>query len=177
MPPADHDQPGGLEGAFLANRDALLRFLRARGAGDSAEDLLQDIWLKLKQARTGPVGAPLAYLYRVANTVMIDRYRSERQAARRERDWSETMAGSDPEVAEAPLPDRELIAREELARIAAALDGLGPRPSAVFRRHRIDGHSQRLVAQEFGVSVSTVEADLRAAYALIARIREAADEE
>ena len=60
--------------------------------------------------------------------------------------------------------------------VAAAIDGLGPRASAVFRRHRIDGQAQRLVAEEFGVSVSTVEADLRAAYALIARIREDADE-
>lgn len=169
--------PDGLEGAFLAHRDALLRFLRARGGGESAEDLLHEVWLRLKQAKTGPVAAPLAYLYRIANTVMIDRYRSERQAVRREHDWAEAMAGTDLTTAQAPLPDRELIAREQLDRVAAAIDGLGPRASAVFRRHRIDGQAQRLVAQEFGVSVSTVEADLRAAYALIARIREDADEE
>ena len=33
----------GLSAIFMANRAALLRFLRARGAGDDAEDLLQDM--------------------------------------------------------------------------------------------------------------------------------------
>ncbi|HEY0324811.1 MAG TPA: RNA polymerase subunit sigma-70, partial [Allosphingosinicella sp.] len=33
---------GGLEAVFLTHRAALLRFLRARGAGDAAEDLLQE---------------------------------------------------------------------------------------------------------------------------------------
>ena len=35
-----------LEQAYLAHRDRLLRFLRARGAGDAAEDLVQDLWLR-----------------------------------------------------------------------------------------------------------------------------------
>ncbi len=34
--------PTGLEAVFLANRDKLVRFLTARGAGDAAEDLVQD---------------------------------------------------------------------------------------------------------------------------------------
>lgn len=168
---------GGLEASFLANREALLRFLRARGAGDAAEDLLHDVWLRVTQSRTGPIGTPLAYLYRVANAVMIDRYRSETQAARRDRDWAESTAGADPEAADAPLPDRVLIGREQLERIAGELEKLGPRASAVFRRHRIDGLAQRLVAEEFAVSVSTIEADLRAAYALVSRLRDQFDEE
>ena len=76
----------GLQAVFLANREAVLRFLRARGAGDEAEDILQDVWLRIARSRSGPVAAPMAYLYRTANSVMIDRYRAARQARRHEQD-------------------------------------------------------------------------------------------
>lgn len=170
--------PGGLEAAFLAHRQELLRFLRARGAGDAAEDLLHDVWLKVAgpQARTGPVAAPLGYLYRVANTVMIDRYRSIRQATQREHDWVETASGGDPAISQAPSAERVLLGREQLERVSRSLEALGPRVAGVLRRHRIDGIAQRQVAEEFGISLSTVESDLRAAYRAIAEAREIDDE-
>ena len=36
---------------------ALARFLRARGAGDHAEDLVQELWLKLSSASATPIAA------------------------------------------------------------------------------------------------------------------------
>lgn len=167
--------PNGLEAAFLANRERLLRFLRARGAGDAAEDLLHEVWLKISTAAVGPVAAPVAYLYRTADLLMIDRYRSERQARRRDKDWSEAAA-TVPGVSDAPSGERILIARDHARLVAEALDALGPRPAAIFRRHRIDGVQQRQVAEEFGVSLSTVESDLRRAYRAILEVRERIDE-
>ena len=78
------DPHDGLEAVFLANRETLLRFLVARGAGDDAEDILQDVWLRISRGQAGPIAAPLAYLYRAANAAMIDRYRSARQAQLRD---------------------------------------------------------------------------------------------
>ena len=54
---------GGLATVFMANRETLHRFLRARlrGTGDP-EDVLQDLWVKLESLETGPVAEPLAYL-------------------------------------------------------------------------------------------------------------------
>lgn len=176
MTPSSQTTPDGLEAAFLAHREVLLRFLRARGAGDAAEDLLQEVWLRLHQAQTGPVAAPLAYLHRIANTVMIDRYRSDRQAAKRERDWVEAVSGGDPAVADSPLPDRALIGREQLDRVTRAIESLGTRPADVFRRHRIEGQPQRQVAADLSISISTVESDLRAVYRLIGQLRDEFDE-
>lgn len=170
---SDSDAPAGLEAAFLANREALLRFLRARGAGEAAEDLLQELWLKLAEARTGPVAAPLAYLYRSADRLMIDRYRSVRQSALRDQAWSELQADGH----EMPGADRHLAAIQLAALVQALLDGLEPpRVGAIFRRHRIDGIPQRQIAEEFGVSLSTVEGDLRRAYRALAEFRERTDE-
>jgi RNA polymerase sigma-70 factor (ECF subfamily) len=166
----------GLEAVYLENRDALLRFLRAHGAGDSAEDLLNELWLRLRDARPGPLAQPLAYLYRAANNLMLDRYRSERQAAIRARDWSDATGTTHPGRSDAPAGDRMLAARQELDRAQTALAALGPRVEQIFRRHRLDGVPQRALAAEFGVSLSTVEADLRKATATMIALKRSLDE-
>ena len=67
----------GLEAVFMANRPALSRYIRARFRMDGeAEDILQDLWLKLSTLETGPVAEPLAYLYRMAENLTLDRRRS-----------------------------------------------------------------------------------------------------
>ncbi|MFZ9396430.1 MAG: RNA polymerase sigma factor, partial [Erythrobacter sp.] len=99
-------QADGLAGAFMAHRDKLLRFLLARGAGDAAEDLLQEVWLRITTSSTGPVAAPLPYLFRIADLLMIDRFRSARQAALRKTKWHEVSGGVDAGVSEAPSAAR-----------------------------------------------------------------------
>jgi RNA polymerase sigma-70 factor (ECF subfamily) len=72
--------------------------------------------------------------------------------------------------------ERHLIGREQARLVTETLAALGERPAAIFRRHRIDGLPQRQVAAEFGVSLSTVESDLRRAYAALAAMKERIDE-
>jgi RNA polymerase sigma factor (sigma-70 family) len=165
----------GLEAVFLDNRERLLRFLAAHGAGEAAEDLLQELWLKLSASETGPVAQPLSYLYRAANNVMLDRYRASQQAARRDAAWIDA-ATTVPGQSDQPSGERPLIAREQLRIAQRTLDGLGERTAAIFRRHRIDGIAQRDIAREMGVSLSTVEADLRKAYRALIDLRRTFDE-
>ena len=162
----------GLAAVLLANRPALLGFLRSHGAGDAAEDLLQELWLKVERAPVGPVAQPLSYLYRAANNLMLDRYRATRQATQREQAWSDVA-----DAATEPPAERGLIAREQLQLAQAALAGLGPRAAALFRRHRLDGVPQRDLAAEFGISLSTVESDLRSAYRLMIDLRRQFDDD
>jgi RNA polymerase sigma-70 factor (ECF subfamily) len=164
-----------LEQAYLAQRERLLRFLRARGAGEAAEDLAQELWLRLAAAPDPVAAANPGYMLRAADRLMIDRYRAERQAHLRDKAWAEAQPGLADNIAPAPGPERELAARQEIA-IERALADLGPRAAAIVRRHRIDGQTQRAIAAEFGVSLSTVEADLRRAYARIADARRTLDE-
>jgi RNA polymerase sigma factor (sigma-70 family) len=157
------DTPSGLEAVFLASRPQLLRFLRAHGAGEAAEDLLQELWIRVAAQPAGPLAQPLAYLYRAANNLMVDQARSRRQAERRDRAWTEATGG-EGEWSDTPGAERAVLAREELARAQAELDALGTRAATVFRRYRLDGAAQRDIARELGVSLSTVESDLRRAY-------------
>lgn len=169
-------EPTGLEAVFLDNRNQLLRFLAAQGAGDAAEDLLQELWIRVSSNPGGPIATPLSYLYRAANNLMLDHYRSSRQAVRRDVAWSEVTGATVAGRSDDPSSDRILIGRERAAMAHAALDALGPRPARIFRRHRIDGIPQRQIAGELGVSLSTVESDLRLGYRAMSDLRRRFDE-
>src|SRR5579863_1959015 len=56
---------GGLARLFEQHRPELLRFLRAR-CGDAAEadDLAQELWLKIAAAAPGPIANGRSYLFR-----------------------------------------------------------------------------------------------------------------
>ena len=163
-----------LQVVFLNHRDALLRFLRARGATDDAEDILQDLWLRVVDMDDSAISSPLPYLYRAANNLMHDKYRMNQRARKRDNEWSEVTRGTGG-ASDLPLPDRALVARQQLAAVEAHIGKEGPRVFRVFRRFRIDGTSQRQIAEEMGISLSAVEKDLQKAYRAIAAWRERED--
>jgi len=164
----------GLSAVLIANRAPLLRFLRARGAGDDAEDIMQELWLKVDRLEAeGPIADPRAYLFRMADNLMHDRVRASLRRGHREQAWSETgydPAGQD----ETPSAERALAARQRLRQVERALATLGERSQAIFRRFRIDGVAQSKIAQEEGISLSAVEKHLQRAYRVVAAL---ADEE
>jgi len=135
----------GLSALFMANRAALLRFLRARGAGENAEDMVQDMWMKLESRDLGPIADPLPYLYRMANNLMLDRYRSATRRERREQDWAEDAGGVMADPTDDLPVDERLILNQTLDEARDALRALGPRVELVFRRFRIEGVGQRLI--------------------------------
>ena len=165
----------GLQAIFVANRDKLLRFLVAHGAGDAAEDLLQELWIRVSTGPTAPIAHPLSYLYRAANNLMLDRYRSTQQAIRRDGHWADAQTTA-TDISDHPSSERTLIAREQLRLAEQSIDALGPRAATAFRRHRLDGVAQKVIARELNVSLSTVEADLRKAYAAMIELRRTLDE-
>lgn len=162
----------GLQAILLANRAALLRFVSARGAGDEAEDVLQELWIKIGAAPAGPVANPMSYLFRAAENLMRDKHRARRQAMLRDTAWGEASSPISAGASDAPDGERTLIARQELARVEAVLASLGDRARDVFRLHRIEGMAQRDIAARLGVSLSTVESDMRKAYRAVLDARE-----
>lgn len=163
---------GGLEAVLLSNRAALLRFIRARGGPSDAEDLFQELWLKLSiTPPSGPIADPLAYLYKAADNMMHDRRRAAMRRERREAHWTDADAGITPEASAAPSAERILMARDELADVERALAGLGERTDRIFRRFRIDGANQKAIAAEQRISLSAVEKHLQRAYRAIVGIR------
>ncbi|WP_340316425.1 RNA polymerase sigma factor [Rhizorhabdus argentea] len=162
----------GLKAVFLGSRPALMRFLAARGAGADAEDLLQELWLKASAAQSGPIASPLAYLYRMADNLMLDRRREAQRRLRRDDAWSDAAGGAMPGISDQPSAERVLLARERLRLVDQMLEALGDRTAAIFRSHRIDGVAQRDIAATMGISLSAVEKHLQKAYRVLVQMRE-----
>src|SRR5262245_35947401 len=129
-------QHQGLQLVFEESREQLLRYLRAHGAGDAAEDLLQELWLKLAATPAGPIASPRSYLFRAATNLMIDRRRSEAQALRRDHEWSSLADRLPGAAANDPGPERKLAAQQRLALVEAELARLPSRAISIFRAHR-----------------------------------------
>ncbi|HEX7858553.1 MAG TPA: RNA polymerase sigma factor [Sphingobium sp.] len=153
-------------------RPALQRYLLVRGAtADEAEDILQDVSLKLSSEATGPVEQPRAYLYRMANNHFLLHRRTIGRRVQREEDWAGAHSGDPPDVDEGPSAEARLIAREQLAILQRVLDALPERTRTIFRRFRLDGQPQRQIAADLGISVSAVEKHLTRAYEKISTAR------
>jgi RNA polymerase sigma factor (sigma-70 family) len=165
----------GLSAAFEANRHALNRFLRARGASPhEAEDILQEVFLKLGKRPTGPIADPLAYLYRMADNLLLDTHRSRSRRTAREEAWTVARPGSG-EIDDRPSAEEQLIARERLNLVQQTLARLPERTLFIFRRFRLDEVGQRQIAAELGITVSAVEKHLQRAYRALLEARSELD--
>lgn len=162
----------GLAAVLQANRARFLRFLAARlGNPDEAEDVLQDIWLKLGNAApSGPVADPVAYLFRVVDNAARDRKRSATRRRALEERWA-GQDGGDIEIDRTPTPEDVVIERSRLRRVEAALGELPERTSYIFRAFRIDGRPQKELAAELDISLSAVEKHLQRAYRTVMAIQ------
>lgn len=151
------DDASGLTALIAAHRAELLRFLAARtGDRDEAEDLLQELWLRVRGADAGPVANGRAYLFRAANNLVLDRARARRRRAARDTAWSQQEYGEDP-ADPAANAEEEIVAREEAARLASAIGNLPEGARRALRLHKIDGLSHAETAARLGISKSGVE--------------------
>ncbi|HWK42772.1 MAG TPA: RNA polymerase sigma factor [Croceibacterium sp.] len=149
--PAKNAQEG-LNGRY---RGVLLAyFLRRTESYSEAEDLVQDVFVRLLDTaeEIEPRDAN-AYIFTVASNLLKDRHR--RNAVRaRFRASSEQVDGVRSDLL---TPERIAISRSEVEKASAALGEISVRSREIFTLYRFEGISQREIADRFGISVSAVE--------------------
>jgi RNA polymerase sigma factor (sigma-70 family) len=161
-------EESGLKAFFLQERAMLLRLLVARlGNKEEAEDVLQDVWLRLETMTSPPIAQPGAYLFRIANNIAIDRRRASAFRARREGHWAESYG---PDDGAAPSGEAAMLATERLREIDATIGALPERTAQIFRLCRYEHSPRKSVAERLGISVSAVEKHLQTAYRAIHRL-------
>lgn len=152
--------PQALIEAYLRKRADLLRFftLRTRSVGQ-AEDIVQDLYLKLQSSEPPPdLKSTDAWLYRLGVNIMLDRAKQQKRQVARDDSWGRLTAGPGAEpTAEEPPADEAVASRQRLARLVAAVDELPPQVAAAFRLHKFDGLTHGQVAERLGVSRSAIE--------------------
>lgn len=158
-------QIAGLAATIETCRGELLRFLSARlGSADEAQDLLQELWLKVANQPAAPVANPRAYLFRMANNLVLDQRRARHRAMARDRGWIEADGVLQGGVEDRPDPaepaDEALARRQEADMVQRAVDSLPQGARQALRLYRFEGHSQGEIATIMGISRSGVEKHL-----------------
>lgn len=172
MPDEGRPRASGLEAVFLANRPKLIGFFTSRTRDPAeAEEIVQEIFLRIERSGQTPVGDPLGYIYRIGLNLAIDRVRERQRRAKREEAWGEanTHRMGDAFIDERPSPFAEVAARQRGQRIASALASMPPGAARAFRMHKIDGLSHHEVADQLGISRKGVEKHMTVALRHLAK--------
>ncbi|SEI83062.1 RNA polymerase sigma-70 factor, ECF subfamily [Sphingobium sp. AP50] len=141
-------------------------FVRKTGNLNIVDDLVQDVMLRILARRsTDQIDNPEAYLFRTAANVLRDKARRD---SVRKVEMQKNLTESDHPVEECS-PDRVIVAREEILRVAAALQELPERTRDIFLMKRFEGLSHAEIAARVGLSVSGIEKQIAKAVAHLAR--------
>jgi len=151
---------GAFDTLYARHKGPVYRYLR-RHARAAAEELAQDVWMRVIQARTGyDVRAKFTtWLYTIAHNRLMDHFRACGRAAAHA-----APSHDDPDEAlEQPLR-RRIGRRQTAARILAALDALPAAQREAFVLQQEAGLSVEEIAAATGVNRETAKSRLR--YAL-----------
>lgn len=133
---------------------ALQRHFQKRGAGADAEDLAQEVFLRLQIASTRiAIENVERYIFRIANNVLISRHRHDLVEGR---PFWDTLP-DDIESSEPLSPERILLGREHWIRFQAGLEVLPKRAREAFLLHRFESMTYAAIARRMGISTSAVE--------------------
>jgi RNA polymerase sigma factor (sigma-70 family) len=129
-----------------------------------AEDLTQEVFLRIARNLTVEVPVADAYIFQIAANLLRDKARREKvrshyRDARALDDW----LGIDPLD-----PQRVAEGREDLRLVARTIADLPDKTRRIFTLYRIENIDKRTIAETFGLSVRMVEIHVQRALAVLA---------
>lgn len=147
-----------LRQTYFRIRGELVRFARSRAGDDAeAEDIVQDVWLKLETRAPTPVANPRSYLFEMANNIALDRQRERRRRQLRDHHWQSDAALPDTACPHGRDIEARMIERQEAHRLHHAIATLPKGARTVLMLHKIEELSHSEVADRLAISRSGVE--------------------
>lgn len=172
MPQSDADlmrrvregDPEAFERLVRSHASTLRAHLRRYVGPQIAEDLLQEVWLRLWQ-RAGQwkgSGSVVGWLLAIATNLALNALRARRptesiDALIDSEDWDAVAAASE---AVTPEPEEEVIWRDQLARTIALIESMSADRRTVVRLARIERKPLHEIAAALGIPVGTVKSRL-----------------
>ncbi len=128
----------------------LSRYVRSRtNRADVVEDVVQETLSRLvHQSRVQTLVSVYALGFRIAANLLVDHHR---------RDSRYVAEHEEEPASQAPLPDRVLAGRQEVAILQEALAAMPPLRRDVLVRRRLQGQSCAAIARDLGLSPKAVE--------------------
>jgi RNA polymerase sigma-70 factor (ECF subfamily) len=162
------------EAIYARHQAALYRFVRrllGSAAGTQADEVFQDTWLRVIQARSewSPRGATFrTWLFTIAHHRAVDRLRQTGREVSADDDAASWSPGGDdgawagwPAAGAAPSAEDEAFWRAAGERLLRCLDGLPLAQKTVFLLHHEDGLGIDELARALDVGFETAKTRLR----------------
>jgi RNA polymerase sigma-70 factor (ECF subfamily) len=145
----------------------LERFFRRRvPVRAEVDDLVQEVFLRLaRQDNMEAIDNPQAYVFQIAANILRDRGRRNATRLAHEHEPFEEDIHSGNVLS----PERELIARQNVTLLKAALFKLPQRTQEIFVLHKFEGMRYSEVAARLGISLSAVEKHMMKAMQALSR--------
>jgi RNA polymerase sigma-70 factor (ECF subfamily) len=153
---------------ILPHEEALLRYLaRTWSNHDEIHDLRQETYVRVYEAavRARPL-SPKSFMFTIARHLMADRIRRGRVVSIEATADLEALNVLVDEIS----PEQRASARQELSRLAQAFDRLPPQCRKVMWMRKVEGISQKQVAERLGVSEGAVEKQITKGVRLLASL-------
>lgn len=147
---------------FKAYRHRLLAFIRDRVPPGEAEDILQDVFLRLVQTeKTTSVIQVSSWLYQVSRNSIIDRSRKHKeerlpQSAIQKDDDIFIRQVTEILVDNEQTPEKEYVKKIVWEELEKALGELPAVQRRVFEQTELDGKTFKALAAESGIPVETL---------------------
>lgn len=151
---------------YERHRGGLYRFVRRQIASQAlADELYQDIWMKLVAARQSyaPKAKFTTFLYRLARNHLTDFYRGQARRA-----GMSLVSDASPDSVidgKTPTPDQSLVREQTVQRIGAILAEMPEAQRSVFLMRQEAGLTINEIASAMDEGMETVKSRLRYALA------------
>lgn len=158
---------------FAALRPRIEAFTRGRvGCGATAEDIVQDTWIRLANIdRDDAIDNHAAFAIRAAKNAVVGHFRKQRRRDEIDAEVNDLLWQSVDEMS----PERIVMGRDMLRAVDDALRTMPEKSRRIFLMNRLGGVSHRDIARQLGVSEETVYYHIRRVVERLAEVRDLMD--
>ena len=175
-----HGDARALDGLIIHHQATLRAHLERYVSPADADDLLQEVWLRVWQRaqQWDERGRPLAWLLAIGTNLALNHLRGRRRTLPLE-------ALSDQEVPDVatlggeaivPGPEEHAFWRERLGRVQRAMAQLPPEKQEALRLVRVQGYKLEEAARLLEIPIGTLKSRLHHAHRLLMEYLEEEDE-
>ncbi|GLS32877.1 RNA polymerase sigma-70 factor, ECF subfamily [Mesorhizobium albiziae] len=142
---------------------------RRVGCAFTAEDIMQDTWIKLANVRRDDtISNPAGFAIKTAMNAVVGHFRKQRRRTEIDAEVNDLLWQSVDELS----PERIALGRDVLRVVDAALKKMPERSRRIFLMNRLGGVSHREIARRLGISEEAVYYHIRRVVERLGELRD-----